>query len=179
MEVSLKPSPLQAEQDQVTCMAQQEDKKQHIQVKRRVSYWIEGKIFSPWGQSPIGTGCPETLCSLHLGRFSRHSRIRGWKHGLISQLTKLWAGGWTGDLLSDLQTSATTWSNYYQQQEQYLMKMRSDNRKPSDHEGMKPKYQRVWNKWILLPGATQPYLMHLSSSWVLCNTIESIKVFWF
>lgn len=60
-------------------MARQEDKKQHIQVKRRVSHQIEVKIFSPWGQSAFGTGCPETLSSHHLGRFLRHRCVTCWE----------------------------------------------------------------------------------------------------
>lgn len=93
LEVPLKPSPLQAEQHQIPCMARQEDKKQHIQDKSRVSYWIEIKTFSLWGQSAIGRGCPETQCSLCLGRFLRHCCITHWETPSDFTLTQLWAGG--------------------------------------------------------------------------------------
>lgn len=53
------------------------------------------KKLPAWGQSGSGTGCPEMMCSLYSWRFSTSI---GWSHeqpGLASELTELWAGGWT------------------------------------------------------------------------------------
>ena len=41
--------------------------------------------------------------------------------GLTSQLTQLWAGGWTGGLLRDLPTRVITLSYYHEQQEHLVV----------------------------------------------------------
>lgn len=152
LEVPLKPSPFQAEQDQVPCMAQQEDKKQHIQVKSRVSYWIEVKTFSPWGQSATGTGCPETVCSLHLGRILRHSCITCWE--TQSDFTADPALSRRLDWRSrDLQTSAITWSFYTTNSRSNTLWKWEVTRESHQIMGGWNWNIRVWNKHILLPGA--------------------------
>lgn len=35
-------------------------------------------LFSPWGQSNTGAGCPGSLCSLHYWRFSKSNEIKPW-----------------------------------------------------------------------------------------------------
>lgn len=45
---------------------------------KRVSDWIQGKAFPPWGQSDSGAGCPERLHSLPPWRFSKPSWGNTW-----------------------------------------------------------------------------------------------------
>lgn len=59
------------------------------------------KTFSPWGQSSSGTGCPGRLCSL-CACFEDPAGSSPEQPDLTSQLTLLWAGGWTGGLLNSL-----------------------------------------------------------------------------
>ena len=85
---------------------------QGINWKKKHSNWVSGKTFSPWGQSDIGAGYPENLCSLPPGKFSRLNWIKPWAtwSDLTSSLSLSWVC--TRDLLRSLSSWTILQAHY-------------------------------------------------------------------
>lgn len=68
--------------------------RQITQNERRGADWVQGIIFSPWGQLSNGTGFPELLWSAHIWRTPRPSWLKPcaiWSNlTVVSVLSRRW-----------------------------------------------------------------------------------------